>query len=380
METVGEEYDPVISRPLITGIGAGTTPPDGPLVSPLIVQDKVNGVDVVTCVTECHLHFSGIKVKIDSEGYVGEEGAPVFHKGTKVGMVTVEEYGSKMIHVGGINTLSRKNGWVAAKIIADIANRGRVELRVRAGAKIEVQVGQKPVINGKQMERRRFGCGTEVCDTLTGVYLKEFIEKGKINQLIVMDRGQQGGPGWGMTPVKDPLEIIESIDSEIVKPGFTILFTETSGDRCALYEFSKVSKFRKVQIPRELEKAMDEFRAQCEPARVSAYFMGGSGGTARWYVTKRPLRLSEAFRDKKATLTVGGSPAFVLVGGGINFMVDVERVKPGVFSWTGAPATIIPLEYTMKLEDYAEINGHLEAIRPLQNVLEDLKDVKKGDK
>jgi hypothetical protein len=63
-------------------------------------------------------------------------------------------------------------------------------------------------------------------------------------------------------------------------------------------------------------------------------------------------------------LTVGGSPGYVLPGGGITFMVDVERVKEGSFYWTPTPATICPLEYTMELKDYEVMGGHVEAMKP----------------
>ena len=45
-------------------------------------------------------------------------------------------------------------------------------------------------------------------------------------------------------------------------------------------------------------------------------------------------------------------------------MVDVEKVMPGAFSWTPTPATICPIEYTMTLEDYRNMGGHQEAIKP----------------
>ena len=71
-----------------------------------------------------------------------------------------------------------------------------------------------------------------------------------------------------------------------------------------------------------------------------------------------------AIHAAKAHLTVGGAPGFVLPGGGITFMVDVERVQEGSFYWTPTPATICPLEYTMELKDYEEMGGHLEAMKP----------------
>jgi hypothetical protein len=68
----------------------------------------------------------------------------------------------------------------------------------------------------------------------------------------------------------------------------------------------------------------------------------------------------------KARLTVGGAPTFVLPGGGINFMVDVEKVMPGAFTWVPTPATVCPIEYTMTLNDFREIGGHEGAIMPFR--------------
>ncbi len=68
----------------------------------------------------------------------------------------------------------------------------------------------------------------------------------------------------------------------------------------------------------------------------------------------------------KARLTVGGAPTFVLPGGGINFMVDVEQVMLGAFTWVPTPATICPIEYTMTLKDFKEMGGHEEAIKPFR--------------
>jgi hypothetical protein len=65
-------------------------------------------------------------------------------------------------------------------------------------------------------------------------------------------------------------------------------------------------------------------------------------------------------------LTVGGAPVFLFPGGGINFMVDVERVEPSFFYWTPSPAVICPIEYTMTLQDYKRMGGHVEAMKPFE--------------
>jgi hypothetical protein len=47
-------------------------------------------------------------------------------------------------------------------------------------------------------------------------------------------------------------------------------------------------------------------------------------------------------------------------------MVDVERVEPSFFYWTPSPAVICPIEYTMTLQDYKRMGGHVEAMKPFE--------------
>jgi hypothetical protein len=102
-------------------------------------------------------------------------------------------------------------------------------------------------------------------------------------------------------------------------------------------------------------------------------FIAGAGGSARAGITKRPLKLNEAIKERKAKLTIGGAPAFIMPGGGITFVVDVEQVKSSFFYWVPTPAVVAPIEYTMKRDDYIAIGGHAEAIRPLSEVIEEVK-------
>jgi hypothetical protein len=110
--------------------------------------------------------------------------------------------------------------------------------------------------------------------------------------------------------------------------------------------------------------AIRELSDSCEESRVSGIYCGGSGGSARAGVTRYPIKLTRAVHRKEVRLTIGGAPAFVLPGGGINFMVDVEKIMHGAFTWVPTPATVCPIEYTMTLKNYLEMGGHEEAIKP----------------
>jgi len=388
---VGPDPAETIRRPLITAIGAGTTYPDCK-PAPYIVRGKQEGVDVVTVVTEAPLSYSGILVKVDTDIPVGEEGADILVGKRKVGMVTTEQYGSKMLSIGGVNLLTGNDGLVVARTITDIANRKPVRLTVRGGAKLELAVGEAPLINGVRPENMRVGCGSATLGLFAPLLVKAADEVVILDSHItsLMSEHAAGrfvgakpsgvrlrfrmstpgryfgdhGNGWGGTSISDPLDVIDGLDEHTARPGMRLLITETTGRQARLFEWGEDGRFRKAPLTEACREALDAVSATCEPSRVSAVYTGGTGGSARAGVALYPIRLTRAVHAAKASLTVGGAPAYVLPGGGINFMVDVERVKGGAFYWTPTPATICPVEYTMELRDYEEMGGHVAAMQP----------------
>lgn len=391
VRSLAPEPLPEIAKPMITAIGAGGTYPDY-VPAPYIVSDTRGGVDVVTVVTEAPLSYSGIKVKIDTDLPVGAEGAAVKFDRRTVGMVETEEYGSKILAIGGVNRLTGKAGFAAARAVAAIANREAVELRVKDGARLEIQVGARPVIDGEKVERMRVGCGSATA----GLFAR-FLEKAA-DEVIVLDShitslfthhtagrflglepsgialsfslstpGRyfgRHGDGWGSTDIHDPLEVVSSIDTGKTPPGSTLLVTETTGQRAAMFRLGTDGRFHPIELTTEAKTAVDAIAETCQESRVSAIYVGGAGGSARAGVTKYPLRLTRAVHARKATLTCGGAPVFVLPGGGITFYVDVEQVMAGAFTWVPTPATVAPIEYTIALRDYEEMGGHAKAVKP----------------
>lgn len=155
----GAVHQEIPDQPLITAVGAGTEYPCCK-PAPHIVAGTVQDIEVVTVVTEAPLSYSGIKVKIDANAHIGAEGARVFRDGAVIGMVDTEEYGAKMLSIGGANTLSGKHGFMAARTIVALANGERVVLQVEKGSKLELAVGQPPVIDGVAEKKMRVGCGS----------------------------------------------------------------------------------------------------------------------------------------------------------------------------------------------------------------------------
>src|ERR1700704_31469 len=93
----------IVSDPatFVTAIGAGTTYPDYK-PAPFIISSEVEGVDMVTVVTEGIFSYCGVKVKIDTDRHLGAECSTVRAQGEAVGHVTTSEYGSQMLSLGGV--------------------------------------------------------------------------------------------------------------------------------------------------------------------------------------------------------------------------------------------------------------------------------------
>lgn len=388
---VGDDWSPEIRKPLITAIGSGTTYPDCK-PAPHIVQSQVDGVDVVTVVTEAPLSYSGLKLKIDTDLTIGQEGAGIYFKKKRVGHLTTEEYGSKILSLGGVNLLTGPDGMIIAKLITDLTNRKQAKFRIEKGSEITAQIGNPPLINGQVDGVMRVGCGSatlglfahifkDVADEtiildshLTGLFSEhaagQYVGAKTSGVKLKFRKSTPGryfgdhGDGWGGTTIRRPQDIISSVDMSVAKPGMKILITETTGRKASMFELGAEGQLVEMELTEPAANAVKALSESCEGSRVSGIYCGGSGGSARAGVTRYPIKLTRAVHQNKVKLTVGGAPTFVLPGGGINFMVDVEKIVRGAFTWVPTPATVCPIEYTMTLKDYLEMGGHEEAIRP----------------
>ena len=392
------EKDPIIEEPIITGIGVGTTYPDF-RPSPLIVSALKDGIEVITAVTEAPLSYSALNLKIDTDFYIGSEGKKVFvrKKGKRIiGHVCTEQYGSKIISIGGINILTSKDGLFAAKVMLELLQGKKVIMEVEDGPQLEICIGEAPVINGVKEELMRVGCGSatiglfglymlKIADEvivldghITGLFSEhpaaKYLGKERSGIYIKGEKSTEGryflpkGKGWGGTNIENPLEIISSVDVDKFKEGMTLLITETTGRKFAFYKF-KNGKFEEEQPPPSVMQFLELLRQNCERSRVSAVFIGGIGGSARGGVTKNPIKLTNAVHEGKVTITIGGIKPFIFPGGGINFIVDVTKMKTDSIYMAPTPSFIIPIEYTMRKETFEEIGGHIEVVKKLEEVL-----------
>ena len=129
----------------------------------------------------------------------------------------------------------------------------------------------------------------------------------------------------------------------------------------------------KVKDANEKAAALaDDIMNNCEESLASVMYTGGTGGSARGGVCTKPLAITKAVHEGKAVLTIGGAPAYILPGGGINFIVDAGKVVNHGFTWVPTPATVAPVEYTMTKADYEAIGGHMDCIRPVEELRREL--------
>lgn len=388
-------------RTFVTAVGAGTTYPDYK-PAPFIVSQEVDGADMVTVVTEGIYSYCGVKVKIDTDRFIGHECAVVRVKGEAIGHVMTSEYGSKMLSLGGVEHLtggSKAEGRVTCDALMNLCNREAVTMQIDEGAEIVVQAGQAPIINDVREKLMRVGCGSAaigmfakqwephvdevivVDDHITGVLTEH--EAGK--QLDMRPSGikiqgrrstpgryfqvAEPGTGWGGTDVEDPLTILKPADAKKAWAGLRLLMVSTTGEQWAYYELDENLIPQPAEISEELRVSADRIAENCEPSLCTVLFMGGAGGSLRAGVTENPVRLTRSVKDALTYVSCGGAEAYVWPGGGITVMVDVMEMPTNSFGYVPTPALVAPIEFTLRREDYAALGGHIEHIQDVASVL-----------
>src|SRR5712692_494835 len=387
----------------VTAIGAGTTYPDYK-PAPFIISSEVAGVDMVTVVTEGIFSYCGVKLKIDTDRHLGAECSTVRAQGEPVGHVTTNEYGSKMLSLGGVRHLtggSRHEGTATCDALLNLCNRKAVELKIDDGATVIVQADKAPIVDSVQEERMRVGCGSATI----GMFAKQWF--GKVDEVVVVDdhitgvlsehqagkllgvpesgialKGRRSTPGryfrvaepgtsWGGTNIDDPLSILGPFDRDFARPGLRLLMVSTTGEHHAYFELDEDLRPVEKDLPGALCESVERIKENCEPALSTVLFMGGAGGSLRAGVTENPVKLTRSVRDSLTRVTCGGAPVYVWPGGGITLMVDVSRMPENGFGYVPTPALVAPIEFTLKLDDYSALGGYVDRVRPLSSLLND---------
>ena len=232
----------------------------------------VQGLDMVTVVTEGIFSYCGVKVKVDTDRHLGPETNTVRAQGEPVGHVTTSEYGSQMLSLGGVRHLtggSRQEGTATCETLLNLCNRKPVELIIDEGASIIIQAGKAPIVDGAQEERMRVGCGSATI----GMFAKQWF--GKVDEVVVVDdhitgvdlnirpgkllgvretgikrKGRRSTPGryfrvaepgtaWGGTNIEDPVSILQAFNPKFAWPNLRLLMVSTTGEHHAYFELDE---------------------------------------------------------------------------------------------------------------------------------------------
>jgi hypothetical protein len=145
----------------------------------------------------------------------------------------------------------------------------------------------------------------------------------------------------------------------------------TTGEHHAYFELDEELRPVEKDLPAALADSVARIRENCEPALCTVLFMGGAGGSLRAGVTENPVKLTHSVRDALTRVTCGGAPVYVWPGGGITIMADVSRMPENAFGYVPTPALVAPIEFTMKLSDYAALGGYMDHVRPLSSIERD---------
>jgi hypothetical protein len=393
--------NPIASKDLfVTAIGSGTTYPDYK-PAPFIVASDIDGVDMVTVVSEGVFSYCGLKVKIDTDRHLGAETATVRANGQAVGHVTTAEYGSQMLSLGGVHHLtggSKKEGMVTCETMLRLANAAAVDLTIDGGASVVVQSGKPPIVDGLEERRMRVGCGSATI----GIFANQWLDRA--DEVIVVDdhitgvltehqagrfldmrpagirvRGRRSTPGryfqvanpgmgWGGTDIQDPLTIIERIDPKVAWPGLRLLMVSTTGEHAGWFVLDDALTPRPAPMPLAITAAVARIGENCEPALCTVLFMAGAGGSLRAGATENPVLLTRSVQTGRTRVTSGGAPVYVWPGGGITYMVDVARMPALAFGSVPTPALVAPIEFTLPLADYSRLGGHIGRVRRIEDV------------
>lgn len=388
------------SAPLMLGLGAGSNLYSADVPARFIGRDTIDGVEVVTAVTEAVLSFSGAKVKLDTDEEIGPAGSAVRCRGKVVGFIAPSEYGSRMLYIGGSELVTGPDGFVAASTMIDLLNKKPVTLQTEAVRELVVQQGRPPVVDGRCPPKMRVGCGSMIVEG----FAKRWMDIG-VDEVIACDfdvtaalsthttcgvrygmrpsgvipRGSYSSPGryfgtpgtgWGGSDVMCAREAIAVVDQAQARPGARIVVTETTAERAGYFELNENLEPVEKPIPPDVEGVLQFIRDNCEDCSTNITAVACIGGGVRNVLSAQgPMRVNEALREGKLLFTMCGQPGHVLPGGGITIESSIANMPEGAFAWVATPATVMPVEMSTTLENYIAMGGYVDAVRPMEEII-----------
>jgi hypothetical protein len=297
---------------------------------------------MVTVVTEGIFSYCSLKVKIDTDRWLGPEQANVRCRGEVVGHVTTAEYGSQMLSLGGVHHItggSKKEGRVTVEMMQALGNLEAVDSPSTAVPRCGCRRARRrsstaspsgacawAAARPRSASSPSSGKGlvdevVVVDDHITGVLTEH--QAGHCLDMRpagVQVRGRKSTPGryfqvanpgtgWGGTDITDPLAIIERFDPALAWPGQRLLMVSTTGEHAAWYELDAQLRPQAAAMPLAVRRVVERIGENCEPSLCTVLFVAGAGGSLRAGVTENPVLLTRAIKASLVNVTCGGAPA-----------------------------------------------------------------------
>ena len=286
----------------VTAIGAGTTYPDYK-PAPFIVTQEVEGVDLVTVVTEGIFSYCGVKVKIDTDRHLGPEtatvrgagrgGRPCHDRRIRLADAVARRRASsdRRLEVGRPRHLrdaarplqpeagrachrrrrrrsssrpaSRRSSTARPSIAcASAAARPPSACSPRNGAGWSTRwwwsTTTSPASSPSTRPARCWAGRTPASRSSAGAR-----RPGRYFKV------SEPGLGWGGTTISDPLSILGDWNAKKgARPGLSLLMVSTTGEQFAYYELDETLKPVEKPFPERLQKVGRADRGQLRAGAV----------------------------------------------------------------------------------------------------------------
>ena len=178
------------------------------------------------------------------------------------------------------------------------------------------------------------------------------------------------GRGWGGTRFSDPLDIVAGFNPKVAWPGLTMLMVSTTGEQHAFYRLDEELAAGRGGACRKPCANPSSASARIASRRC-ARFCSWRAPAVRCARASPKIRCGSRARCAQAltTVTAGGAPVMSGRAAASLSWSMLRCCRRTLSAMCRRPALVAPIEFTLRLDDYAALGGHVDDVRPLADVL-----------
>lgn len=174
-------------------------------------------------------------------------------------------------------------------------------------------------------------------------------------------------PAGAVPGFQIPLSVSGPFDPKEAQPGLTMLMVSTTGEHAAYYVLDEALRPVETEMPRDLQFSVE--RIQKHRRRYApCCSWRGAGGSLRAGVTDNPVRRARSVKDAFDEGHQRRRAGLCLAGRRHHLHGRRHADAGGAFGYVPTPALVAPIEFTLKLSDYAALGGHMDYVRPLASI------------